>query len=617
MKHFISRFLHFKPGQAVALLALLLLPFQARAEFQLPDSFAVNGIPVIFDTYHNTIYATVIPEEDGSLALRFTMTGTTDSLIVNGTYVAQGDVYTVSSTVRRNACILRLSSDPSTYVRIYFTELPLVAITTSSNINTGTHTEGSFKLVDALKRTNGKDYVFEHRAGLRWRGASSSGYAKKSYAVEMWDDQNQEVDTTVIGFRSDGDVILDAAFVDHSRFRNRLLFDIWNAMDSIPYASSDESKENGTLGHFVEVFLNGQYNGLYCLTDKIDRKKLHLKKLKEEIDGTYTQRGLLWKGTSWNKGTYLSGYDRVPSANKLSWNGWEQKYPDDNKSQGYFTPLKEFIDWAAPALNTSASKIDATMEQHVYPQNVANYILFFNAFVITDNTVKNVYLSQRNTQKDQRVLFTPWDMDSSIGRTWYGGYRSDKAFTEEYMSKCQFFYRLIESENHPSFKQLVRDTWDRLKQTVLSVDSVTARINAYRDLFYNSGVWTRERNCWGTAMTSSAGSMVEISNEANYMASFYEDNFEVMDAYLSDFPSAVDEVRADAVPMAIDVSGRGIVVASPSAGRARVSIYDVGGMALQNGEVTLPYTVSGLQPGVYVVVAKIGNTLHRQKVLIK
>ena len=586
-------------------------PAMVWADIVIPEGFAVNGVPVLVDVSAKCVYATVIPDSADRLVLSFTTGTGNDTVMIDGKLVPPGNQHVISALTRRNAHTLRLSSKKTDdFYKIYFTTMPLVAITTASNINTSTHTAGSFKLIDPLKRTDGKNYVFEHRAGLRWRGASSSGYPKKSYAVELWDDYNQEVDTTVIGFRSDGDVILDAAYIDYSRFRNRLLTDIWNAMDSIPYASSDESKENGTIGHFVEVLLNGSYNGIYCLTDKIDRKKLHLKKLQEEVDGSYKIRGLLWKGYTWSKGTYLEGYSKQPSS-KTTWEGWELKYPDEYVSTDSWTPLKKFIDWAAPALNSSVSSIDNEMEEHVYPQNVANYMLLINAFVITDNSIKNVYLSQRNTQKDQRVLFTPWDMDASMGRTWYGSKSDVRPFDNSKMSICKFFYRLLVSEEHPSFRKLFRETWDRLKHNVLSPDSVASRIRAYRDEFYKSGAWTREMAKW-TGM-----SLLPISEEAEYMIDFYSDNYNIIQDYLSDFPSVIDELKVNAVPLSIDCDGRNIVVASPTAQTARVSIYDISGVMRRSGEVSLPYTADGLPAGVYVVVAKVGNTLCKEKVLLR
>lgn len=591
---------------ASALLALTSsLAVSARV---LPDSLTVNGVPVLVDASAYTVYATVVPLANGDLSLTFAAPEG-DSLLLDGIAVAYSEPRRLKATVRRNMHTLRFQ-ESDTYWRIYFTSLPLVSLTTADHVSRSSKSAGQFTLIDPLKRTDGRHFVFTHRAGFRVRGASTSGYPKKSYAVEMWNDRNEEVDTTVIGFRRDGDVILDAAYIDYSRMRNRVLTDIWNAMDSIPYASSDESKENGTVGHFVEVLLNGKYNGLYCLTDKIDRKKLHLKKLKIKADGSYTQRGLLWKATGWSDATKLSAYDVSASTSRLSWCSWEQKYPDSLANQAYWQPLKDFIDWAAPKLNPDSLLIDRDMGQHVYEQNLANYLLFEHCFVITDNSIKNVYLSQRNTQKDKRVLFTPWDLDSSFGRSWSGNLRDWKGFQPAQLQTCAFFYRLTTSEPHTALKQRMRDTWDRLKHTVLSVDSVQARVKAYADLFYQSGAWAREMRLW-PAYTRA------IAEESQYMCDFYAENYNVVDAYLSDYPTAIDLIKAAATPLSITVDGNVVTVASPTASEGSVALYDTSGRLLYRGRAALPWRSPQLERGVYIVNVRAGGTLARQKVLVR
>lgn len=89
-----------------------------------------------------------------------------------------------------------------------------------------------------------------------------------------------EVDsgTKLLGLRDDGDWILDAMYIDHARMRNRLSTDLWIDMNKVPYLSKEPRAINGTRGYFVEVFLNNSYLGLYCLTERIDRKQLQLSK---------------------------------------------------------------------------------------------------------------------------------------------------------------------------------------------------------------------------------------------------------------------------------------------------------------------------------------------------
>lgn len=98
-------------------------------------------------------------------------------------------------------------------------------------------------------------------------------YDKKSLAVRLVDGRGDDLDANVLGIREENSWILDAMAIDRIRMRNRICFDIWNSMSSTPYDTGYDNR-NGTDGVFVELFLNGEYWGLYCLSDKVDRKLL-------------------------------------------------------------------------------------------------------------------------------------------------------------------------------------------------------------------------------------------------------------------------------------------------------------------------------------------------------
>ena len=108
---------------------------------------------------------------------------------------------------------------------------------------------------------------------LRYRGGNSTKYTKKSYAVKLVDENGEDLDVNLLGIREENNWILDAMAVDRIRMRNRVCFDIWNQISFTPYRT-DFNNRNGIKGEFVEVFLNGKYHGIYCLSDKIDRKLL-------------------------------------------------------------------------------------------------------------------------------------------------------------------------------------------------------------------------------------------------------------------------------------------------------------------------------------------------------
>lgn len=158
--------------------------------------------------------------------------------------------------------------------------LPLVNLKIDiDSVNKTTYTQGEIEITDYLRRTDSKSETVHYHCKLRYRGNNASIYDKKSFAVKLYDKAGNDLDVNIFGIRKDNSWILDAMAVDKTRMRNRVCFDLWNDMSKTPYETNFKNR-NGTEGVFVEVFINGEYHGLYCMTDKINRKLLGLKKTK-------------------------------------------------------------------------------------------------------------------------------------------------------------------------------------------------------------------------------------------------------------------------------------------------------------------------------------------------
>ena len=168
---------------------------------------------------------------------------------------------------------------PSTYLYGEVqTSIPVIQLQYDlSTLSRDTFCAGQFTFNDGKQ-------TLSFKAKVRHRGATAAGFKKKSYAVKLVDETGQKLDTSFMGMRSDNYWILDAMAIDKARMRNRVAMDLWLDFSAKPYYANTEPKMcNGYRGKFVEVFVNNEYNGLYCLMERIDRKQLKLKKYKTDI----------------------------------------------------------------------------------------------------------------------------------------------------------------------------------------------------------------------------------------------------------------------------------------------------------------------------------------------
>ena len=354
----------------------------------------------------------------------------------------------------------------------------------------------------------------EYKATIRHRGGSSTRYEKKSFAIKLRDDNNKPLKKNLFGIRETGNWILDAMAVDRLRMRNRLCFDLWNEISSTPYQTAYGSR-NGTNGVFVEVFVNSEYYGLYCLTDKIDRRLLALEKTNGQSPNA-ALHGFLYKGVAWNGAHGLRQYDYPPSESE-TWLSYELKYPDGNIYSQYWQPLKDVVDFCS--VSTSDRLFKKHWTQYFYEQNVIDYMSFLLALNIGDAPYKNTYLSVRDYSVDKRLLITPWDMDMSLGGNYDGAYLDTLTNTSKLDDIAP--YNRLYAKDLCHFRNKLHRRLIALLQTTLSPQHVDSCIGRYSEMFEQSGAWQREVDRWNN---NPVPLKADIKEETAYVSEWYREN---------------------------------------------------------------------------------------------
>src|SRR5210317_109968 len=156
------------------------------------------------------------------------------------------------------------------------------------NLNTNGATIIDEPKIEAQMTITVNDIVdFSGKIGIEIRGSSSQMFPKKQFGLEIWDEANEGINVSLLGFPEEEDWILYAPYSDKALIRNVLIYDL--ARDIGRYASRVK---------FVDVSINGSYNGVYVLMEKLkrDSNRIDLNKLKpEEISGEDLTGGYILK----------------------------------------------------------------------------------------------------------------------------------------------------------------------------------------------------------------------------------------------------------------------------------------------------------------------------------
>lgn len=413
---------------------------------------------------------------------------------------------------------------------IVFTQVPIIRIQADRKIKDTPKIDSKFQLLDH----NG---LVESRMGVEIRGQSSQAYPKKSYDIELWKERsktksdNQENKISLLSMRNDGDWILDAMFVDLSRMRNRVAMDLWMDVGRKPQWTNmqDQLKSQiGINGEYVEVFVNDDYQGLYILSEQIDRKQL---KVKSHSRGH--PKGIVYKADNWgDTGTGLATIFEAdlsaPIMNDLHWVGWNQKYPKET-DLAHWEPLYKLYDLVK---NRDNEEFISDIPNLVLLDNLIDYTLFLNLVGGEDNRGKNTYFYAYDISSsdldDNKLIYTFWDMDGTWGRNWHSGMSPN----DHWLSN-NLLDRVADS-NPNLYRTRLKQRWQELRSNQFDVALIMERFYNYYYHLDNSGALAREANRWDTELSDLKSTTINLAAELDYIENWLIDRTEWLDRYISD-----------------------------------------------------------------------------------
>lgn len=499
-----------------------------RTEALLPLS--VNGVrPVLLSNTSTYLYAIDETKEGKVFKGRIATTEDGGTLFVDGNKLPKDGSYSFANPAggRTYHVSLVVDGDTVKHAGLTFTFLPIVELDITGNASRTSFGSATFRLMDP--KHHDTDSIVP--AKVRQRGHYAMLFSKTSYAVKFTNAIGKKQDRKWLNLRQDNYVILDAMAVDHARQRNRVAMDLWNDMDVQPYYASSRVK-SGTEGCFAEVFVNGKYQGIYNLTDHIDRSKLSL------VKGTKDKvHGVLYKSNDCTAMTLL-GYDRFkhqlsdsnpPSFHNTNytWSGWESKYPDIKPGeQTNWQPIYDAVKFVCTASDkTFAKDVSKVFDLPA----VRDYYLFLELLHATDNSGKNMYWAVGDATKSSRLTPIPWDLDGTFGRDW-GGHRSScnaandfAAYLKKQNAQNALFERLAKTEG-TNWQSMLSKRYKELRRTVFSPESLYNRFKTNWQLMQRSGALQRETGKWGNS-----GITLDFSYENSYIKEWIEKRIETLD----------------------------------------------------------------------------------------
>ena len=196
----------------------------------------------------------------------------------NGTWKLQcNDTYPQDEGTLHNFQIT-FGDEPALPFVFAESNLPILLLDThGQEIFTEPKVAADIKIIDHgtgfLNHPSDTDYAFSGKIMTELQGFTGPYYPKKNYDFDVVDNDSVEIDTVLLGLPAENDFILKAEYLDLSLMKN-----------TITYEMSRRMGHYAPRTMFCELMLNGEYLGVYTLTEKVkrDENRVDIADLKPE-----------------------------------------------------------------------------------------------------------------------------------------------------------------------------------------------------------------------------------------------------------------------------------------------------------------------------------------------
>jgi hypothetical protein len=363
--------------------------------------------------------------------------------------------------------------------------LPLIVIETGGqNIDADSKITARLKVIDngpgALNSTfqNGTDY--DGNTGIKIRGQSSQMFPKKSYSLELRSRSGADTTASLLGMPGEEDWVLYAPYSDKTMLRNALTFHLGSRLGGWQPRNK-----------WCEVYLNGNYIGIYQLMESIkrDSNRVDINKLKpDELSGDDLTGGYIIKADKIDFGS-VDFFQIFPSVHYRNSDNYRftyvyPKYEEILEAQKSY--IKKFVTDAENSLNGSSfSDPTAGFRKYMDVNSFVDFQIIQELVNNVDGYRFSTFFYKDKDSKGGKLHAGPlWDFDLCYGNEDYIDLNLDtdiwlySKFDDKYGGRMHWWSRLMEDLG---YRGVFVTRWKEIRKGTFSTDSIMTYLDSTID----------------------------------------------------------------------------------------------------------------------------------------
>ena len=511
---------------------------------------------------------------------------------------------------------------PKAFTQIAFvsSNLPIVVLTTNGQsipddpkiiANMGIIWNGSGQrnsLKDPMNNYNGK-------VGIEIRGSSSQMFPKKSYGFETKSADLLSLDVSLLGMPEESDWILYAPYTDKTMIRDVLSYTLYAALGSY-----------SPRCRYVELVLDGSYEGVYVLMEKIKRDKgrVDIAKLTtEDITGESLTGGYIIKidkTTGSGGGGWYSYYSNI-----VGLTYYQYDYPkQEDIRDAQRTYLQTWVNGMEKALYTEKFSGDGSYHEFLNDSSCID-------FMIINELAKNIdgYRLSSYLYKDKNKLLNCgpiWDFNLTYGNVDYcngwltSGFEYNVDLGGDYWQNPFWWKKLLKDA---TFSTKLKKRWATLRKKELSDQRINLVVDSLVNLISEAQVRNYQR--WpilGTYVWPNYFVGANYTLEVNWMKDWIKKRLVFLDQqWPYNFTGTEGQLASNSYAIFPNPFNQKLTIQLNPAisGDGFAEIFSTSGSLLQkrritieNGQIDLVFSgMNPLNPGLYMV-----RIIHDEQILL-
>lgn len=362
-----------------------------------------------------------------------------------------------------------------------------------------------FTLIQGTKQFPGGDY--EGSGEIKGRGNSSWTYPKKPYSIKLGSK------ASLLGIPKTKKYAVIPGYHDTTLMRDYITYKIWQGLEGIDYVPKCE---------FVDVYLNGVYNGVYTLVERIDIEKNKIDI--EEADADNMTGGyLIEKDIRMKMDMDSDLWFDCPYWANISQDFFVLKSPEPD-DPALADAMRSYLTDYMQRVHDSIMGVSGE-DWHNYV-DISSWIDFIIVQEIAKNIDGNMKTScwlYKDREDDHIYMTAPWDFDLAYGRVnWNNQSEEHNDVIDCPGSGTHDGFMILNSSNpwmdrlwdtEPEFRQalmrrytayrstLIEDMFTMIEEQAAYLDVVQVPNNELWGMNFHNGVnalknWLTQRIAW-------------------------------------------------------------------------------------------------------------------------